>query len=81
MSFKDHIEIKKAFLAKYNHLVEEKKRIPSRKSRSNEDFQYHSPLRLNLTNTLNLEILKYPFQSLQTNPESNLRKPFVLLRN
>jgi soluble cytochrome b562 len=42
MSVKDHVEeIKKAFLAQYNHFIEEKKRrIQAENPDTTEDFQY-----------------------------------------
>ena len=46
-SIKEHVEeIKKAFLAKYNHFIEEKKEeFLAENQDSNEDFQYHFPLK------------------------------------
>jgi hypothetical protein len=44
MSVKDHVEeIKKAFLAQYNHFIEEKKEeYQAENPDTTEDFQYHS---------------------------------------
>jgi soluble cytochrome b562 len=40
MSVKDHVEIKKAFLAQYNHFIEEKKKNTAENPDTTEDFQY-----------------------------------------
>jgi hypothetical protein len=43
---------KKAFLAKYNHLLEgEKEEFLAENQDPNEDFQYHSPLKSQFDNT------------------------------
>ncbi len=46
-SIKEHVEgIKKAFLVKYNHFIEEKKEeFIAENQDSNEEFQYHFPLK------------------------------------
>ena len=76
MSVKDHVEeIKKSFLAKYNHLLEEKKEeFLSENQETNEEFQYHSPLKTKFDqyysqfrNNKNTH-----FKSLQTNLKTNL---------
>jgi hypothetical protein len=36
-------KIKKAFLAQYNHFIEEKKRIQAENPDTTEDFQYQFP--------------------------------------
>ena len=48
MSIRDHVEeIKKAFLAKYNHFIEEKKEeFQAENPETTEDFQYHFPLKV-----------------------------------
>ena len=76
LSFKDHIEeIKKAFLAKYNHFIEEKKEeFLSENQDSNEEFQYHSPLKTNFDKYYSLfrDTKNTHFKSLQTNLKTNL---------
>lgn len=76
MSVKDHIEeIKKSFLAKYNHLLEEKKEeFLAKNQDSNEEFQYYSPLKIQFDqyysqfrNNKNTH-----FKNLQTNLQTNL---------
>ncbi len=76
MSVKDHVEeIKKSFLAKYNHLLEEKKEeFLSENQETNEEFQYYSPLKTKFDqyysqfrNNKNTH-----FKSLQTNLKTNL---------
>jgi hypothetical protein len=48
MSVKDHVEeIKKAFLAQYNHFIEEKKEeYQAENPDTTEDFQYQFPLKV-----------------------------------
>ncbi len=76
MSVKDHIEeIKKAFLAKYNHLLEEKKEeFLAENQDSNEEFQYHSPLKTQFDKYYSLfrDTKNTHFKSLQTNLKTNL---------
>jgi len=76
LSFKDHIEeIKKAFLAKYNHFIEEKKEeFLAENQDSNEEFQYHSPLKTNFDKYYSLfkDTKNTHFKSLQTNLKTNL---------
>jgi len=76
MSVKDHVEeIKKSFLAKYNHLLEDKKEeFLSENQETNEEFQYYSPLKTKFDqyysqfrNNKNTH-----FKSLQTNLKTNL---------
>jgi hypothetical protein len=54
----------KSILAKFNHFIEEKKEeFQAENPNSTEDFQYHSPLKVNLTKIiLNTEIIKRTFQ-------------------
>jgi hypothetical protein len=76
MSVKEHVEeIKKAFLAKYNHLIEEKKEEFNQENQDpNEEFQYHSPLKTKFDQyyTLYRDNKNTHFKSLQTNLKSNL---------
>jgi len=83
MSVKEHVEeIKKAFLAKYNHLLEEKKEeFLAENQDPNEEFQYHSPLKTKFDqyysifrNTKNAHL-----KILQTKPKSNFKKSLELV--
>lgn len=76
MSVKEHVEeIRKAFLAKYNHLIEEKKEEFNQENQDpNEEFQYHSPLKTKFDQyyTIYRDNKNTHFKSLQTNLKSNL---------
>lgn len=83
LSFKDHIEeIKKAFLAKYNHLLEEKKEeFLAENQDPNEDFQYHSPLKTQFDKYYSLfrDTKNTHFKSLQTNLKTNLENRLAIV--
>ena len=83
MSFKEHIEeIKKAFLAKYNHLLEEKKEeFQVENQDPNEDFQYHSPLKTQFDKYYSLfrDTKNTHFKSLQTNLKTNLENRLAIV--
>jgi hypothetical protein len=83
MSVKDHVEeIKKAFLAKYNHLIEEKKEEYLAENQDpNEEFQYHSPLKTKFDQVYSLfkENKNTHFKSLQTNLKSNLENRLAIV--
>ena len=83
MSFKEHIEeIKKAFLAKYNHLVEEKKEeFQAENQDPNEEFQYHSPLKTQFDKYYSLfrDTKNNHFKSLQTNLKTNLENRLAIV--
>lgn len=83
MSFKEHIEeIKKAFLAKYNHLLEEKKeKFLAENQDPNEEFQYHSPLKTNFDKYYSLfrDTKNTHFKSLQTNLKTNLENRLAIV--
>lgn len=83
MSVKDHIEeIKKAFLAKYNHLLEEKKEeFLAENLDPNEEFQYHSPLKTQFDKYYSLfrETKNTHFKSLQTNLKTNLENRLAIV--
>jgi hypothetical protein len=76
MSIKEHVEeIKKAFLAKYNHLIEEKREEFNHENQDpNEEFQYHFPLKSRFDEyyTIYKDNKNIHFKSLQTNLKSNL---------
>jgi hypothetical protein len=83
MSFKEHIEeIKKAFLAKYNHLLEEKKEeFLAENQDPNEEFQYHSPLKTSFDkyHSLFRDTKNTHFKSLQTNLKTNLENRLAIV--
>lgn len=83
LSFKEHIEeIKKAFLAKYNHLLEEKKEeFLSENQDPNEDFQYYSPLKTQFDKyyTQFRDTKNNHFKSLQTNLKTNLENRLAIV--
>ena len=71
MSIKEHVEeIRKAFLAKYNHLIEEKREEFNQENQDpNEEFQYHSPLKSKFDQyyTIFKDNKNVHFKSLQSN--------------
>lgn len=83
MSIKLHVEeIKKAFLAKYHHLLEEKREeFAAENQDTNETFEYHFPLK----NKFDQYYTNYKdqknahFKSLQTNLKSNLEHRLVIV--
>jgi hypothetical protein len=83
MSVKEHIEeIRKAFLAKYNHLIEEKKEEFNQENQDpNEEFQYHSPLKTKFDQyyTIYKDNKSAHFKSLQTNLKSNLEERLAIV--
>ena len=76
MSIKDHVEeIKNSFLAKYNHLIEEKKEeFVAENPESKEEFHYHLPLKSNFDQLYSLfrDKKNAHFKSLQNNLKTNL---------
>ncbi|WP_281637718.1 DUF349 domain-containing protein [Flavobacterium marginilacus] len=76
MSIKEHVEeIRKAFLAKYNHLIEEKREEFNQENQDpNEEFQYHFPLKSKFDQyyTIYKDNKNTHFKSLQSNLKSNL---------
>jgi hypothetical protein len=83
MSVKEHVEeIKKSFLAKYNHLLEEKKEaFLLENADSNEEFQYHSPLKIKFDQYYNQfrDSKNSHFKSLQTNLKTNLENRLAIV--
>ena len=83
LSAKDHIEeIKKSFLAKYNHLLEEKKEeFLAENQDPNEEFQYHSPLKSNFDKYYSIfrDAKNTHFKSLQTNLKTNLENRLAIV--
>lgn len=83
MSVKDHVEeIKKSFLAKYYHLLEEKKEeFIAENPDTNEEFQYHSPLKTKFDQYYSLfrDNKNTHFKSLQTNLKTNLENRLAIV--
>ena len=83
MSIKDHVEeIKKSFLAKYYHLLEEKKEeFLAENPDTTEEFQYHSPLKTQFDQfyTLYKDNKNTHFKSLQTNLKTNLENRLAIV--
>ena len=83
MSVREHIEeIKKSFLAKYYHLLEEKKEeFLAENTDTNEEFQYHSPLKTQFDQyyTLYKDNKNTHFKSLQTNLKTNLENRLAIV--
>ncbi|KAF2517864.1 DUF349 domain-containing protein [Flavobacterium foetidum] len=83
MSVKDHIEeIKKSFLSKYNHLLDEKREeFNASKEDPNEEFEYHSPLKNKFDEYYNVfrEKRNVHFKHLQTNLKSNLENRLAIV--
>ena len=76
MAVKDHVEeIKKSFLAKYHHFIEEKKdEFQAENPETTEDFQYHFPLKVKFDQLYSQyrDRKNTHFKSLQNNLKSNL---------
>jgi hypothetical protein len=83
MSVKDHVdELKKSFLAKYYHLIEEKKEeFLAENPDTTEEFQYHFPLKTKFDQlyTLYKDNKNAHFKSLQTNLKSNLENRLAIV--
>ena len=82
-SIKDHVEeIKKAFLAKYNHLIEEKKEeFIAENQDPNEEFQYHFPLKSKFDSIYSVyrNQKNEHFKSLQTSLKNNLENRLAIV--
>ncbi|QBN20585.1 DUF349 domain-containing protein [Flavobacterium nackdongense] len=83
MSVKDHVEeIKKSFLAKYYHLLEEKKEeFLAENPDTTEDFAYHSPIKTQFDQYYSLfkDNKNAHFKSLQSNLKSNLENRLAIV--
>ncbi|MBC7522942.1 MAG: DUF349 domain-containing protein [Flavobacterium sp.] len=83
MSVQEHVEeIKKAFLSKYYHLLDEKKdEFNAENPDSTEEFKYHSPLKVKFDTlyTQYKEKKNNHFKSLQTNLQQNLENRLALV--
>lgn len=83
MSVKEHVEeIKKEFLAKYHHFIEEKRdEFKAENPDSNEDFEYHLPLKSKF-DTLYKQLKgkqNAHFKSLQNNLSANLERRLAIV--
>ena len=83
MSVKDHVEeIKKAFLAKYYHLLDEKKEeFLAENQDPNEEFKYHFPLKSKFDQYYSQfrDSKNSHFKSLQTNLKTNLENRLAIV--
>ena len=83
LSIKEHVEeIKKAFLTKYNHLIEEKKEeFLAENQDPNEEFQYHFPLKSKFDNIYSVyrNHKNEHFKSLQTSLKNNLENRLAIV--
>ncbi|WP_432221668.1 DUF349 domain-containing protein [Flavobacterium sp. TMP13] len=83
MSIKEHVdEIKKAFTVEFNHLIEEKKEeFNAENTDSNEEFEYHSPLKSKFDEAYSVYKTKLNthFKSLQTNLKGNLEDRLAIV--
>lgn len=83
MSVKDHVEeIKKSFLSKYYHLLEEKKEeFLAENPDTTEEFTYHSPLKTQFDQFYSLyrDNKNAHFKSLQTNLKTNLENRLAIV--
>lgn len=83
MSVKDHVEeIKKAFLAKYHHFIEEKKdEFHAENPETTEDFHYHFPLKTKFDQIYSQyrDKKNVHFKSLQTNLKTNLENRMAIV--
>ena len=83
MSVKDHVEeIKKSFLSKYYHLLEEKKEeFLAENPDTIEEFTYHTPLKTEFDQLYSLyrDNKNAHFKSLQTNLKTNLENRLAIV--
>lgn len=83
MAVKDHVEeIKKAFLAKYHHFIEEKKdEFHAENPDTTEDFHYHFPLKTKFDQIYSQyrDKKNVHFKSLQTNLKANLENRLAIV--
>ncbi len=83
MSVKDHVEeLKKAFLSKYYHFIDEKKEeYYAENPDTTEDFHYHFPLKVKFDQLYNQyrDKKNNHFQSLQNSLKSNLENRLAIV--
>ena len=83
MSVKDHVEeLKKSFLSKYHHFIDEKKEeFHAENPETTEDFHYHFPLKVKFDQLYSQyrDKKNNHFQSLQNNLKANLENRLVIV--
>jgi hypothetical protein len=83
MSVKDHVEeLKKSFLSKYHHLIDEKKEeFQTENPETTEDFHYHFPLKVKFDQLYSQyrDKKNNHFQSLQNNLKANLENRLAIV--
>ncbi len=83
MSVKDHVEeIKKSFLSKYHHFIDEKKEeFHAENPDSTEDFHYHFPLKIKFDQLYSnyRDKKNNHFQSLQNSLKQNLENRLTIV--
>lgn len=83
MAVKEHVEeIKKSFLAKYHHFIDEKKEeFHAENSDTTEDFEYHFPLKTRFDQIYShyRDRKNKHYKSLQSNLEANLQNRLTLV--
>jgi len=83
MSVKDHVEeLKKSFLSKYHHLIDEKKEeFITENPETTEDFHYHFPLKVKFDELYSQyrDKKNNHFQSLQNNLKANLENRLAIV--
>ncbi|NNT71447.1 DUF349 domain-containing protein [Flavobacterium sp. IMCC34852] len=83
MSVKDHVEeLKKAFLSKYHHFIDEKKdEFHAENPDTTEDFHYHFPLKIKFDQlyTQYRDKKNTHFKSLQNNLQANLETRMAIV--
>jgi hypothetical protein len=83
MSVKDHVEeLKKSFLSKYHHFIDEKKEeFHAENPETTEDFHYHFPLKVKFDQLYSQyrDKKNNHFQSLQNSLKSNLENRLAIV--
>lgn len=83
MSVKDHVEeLKKSFLSKYHHFIDEKKEeFHSENPETTEDFHYHFPLKVKFDQLYSQyrDKKNNHFQSLQNDLKANLENRLAIV--
>ena len=83
MSVKDHVEeLKKSFLSKYHHLIDEKKEeFHAENPETTEDFHYHSPVKVKFDQLYSQyrDKKNNHFLSLQNNLKANLENRLAIV--
>lgn len=83
MAIKDHVEeLKKSFLAKYHHFIEEKKdEFHAQNPETTEDFHYHLPLKTKFDQlyTQYRDRKNKHFKSLESNLKTNLETRLTIV--